>query len=87
MILIMLTNLYTKMETTKQLLKALSAEAKRKGITHQQIADMLGIDQSGIAHLFSGKSSPSIDRILKVMKIIGVKGFHIVNDKVYLDPL
>ena len=71
------------MKKTKQLLTALALEVRSKGITQQDIADKLGIDRSGVTHLFACKRSPSTEKTLSIMEIIGVKGF-VIGDEIKL---
>ena len=44
---------------------------KEKGLTQQELADMLGVKQTAISNWCNGYNLPSTDKLLKLEKILG----------------
>ncbi|ABK99517.1 helix-turn-helix domain-containing protein [Pelobacter propionicus] len=43
---------------------------KRAGMTQEQLAELLGIDQKHMSRIELGKSYPSLDRLLKIAVVV-----------------
>ncbi len=44
---------------------------KRAGLTQQQLADKAGTTQSTLARLESGRTSPSLEQVQRLMRLAG----------------
>ena len=44
---------------------------KRSAMTHRELADRAGTTQSAIARLESGRSSPSLEQVQRLMRLAG----------------
>jgi transcriptional regulator with XRE-family HTH domain len=44
---------------------------KRAGLTQQQLADKAGTTQSALARLESGRTSPSLEQVQRLMRLAG----------------
>src|SRR4249920_490198 len=53
-----------------------------KGISQDYMADMLNIAQSAYAYLESGKTTMSIDRLLRITEILDLDIHHIIDKSV-----
>lgn len=61
------------MKTATEMLGArIREQRKRKGITQEQLAEKLGIDQKHMSKIELGKSYPSLDRLIKVGEVLEV---------------
>lgn len=49
---------------------ALKEKIKEKGLTQQQLADMLGVKQSAVSNWCNGYNLPCTDKLLKLEKIL-----------------
>ncbi len=45
---------------------------RRKGLTQAQLAQLAGTTQSAIARLESGRTSPSFDDVLRLLRLMGM---------------
>lgn len=54
------------------LMKLIGAILEKKGITHQQIADLTGFERSSVTRMLSGKFSPSLANFLKIIDAVGL---------------
>jgi transcriptional regulator with XRE-family HTH domain len=61
------------MTDSKQISRELHAEAKKQGITHQDIADKLGKHRSQISRALSGKHSTRIEMLVSISYVLGYK--------------
>lgn len=50
---------------------SLKQKIKEKGLTQQELADMLGVKQTAISNWCNGYNLPSTDKLLKLEKILG----------------
>lgn len=55
---------------------------KKYSMTQQELADRLGLVQSHIYYLETGKRKPSIDVVLKIVEL-----FHVTPDQLLLDDV
>jgi len=53
----------------------LKTEAEKKGITHQQIADITGFKRPSVSRMLLGKFSLSLENFIKLADSIGVNFF------------
>ncbi|MFO7723437.1 MAG: helix-turn-helix transcriptional regulator [Bacteroidales bacterium] len=42
---------------------------EKKGLTASSFADKLGVQRSGMSHIFSGRNKPSLDLIMKIAEV------------------
>jgi HTH-type transcriptional regulator/antitoxin HipB len=61
------------METDAVIREAIRAEMKKRNLTQQQLADMMGVQQSSIARLLSGKRSKQPSMLLKILDTLGLE--------------
>jgi transcriptional regulator with XRE-family HTH domain len=62
-----------RMKTATEMLGArIREQRKRKKITQEQLAEMLGIDQKHMSRIELGKSYPSLDRLIKIAETLEV---------------
>jgi len=55
------------MENTKELLGAQIREIRKaRGLTQEQLAEMIDVEQKHVSRIESGKNYPSIDRLEKI---------------------
>ena len=54
-----------------KLLKATIEARKKANMTQEQLSKKTGIKQSAIARFESGKQSPNIDTLLKILEAVG----------------
>jgi len=55
------------MENTKELLGAQIREIRKaRGLTQEQLAEMIDVEQKHVSRIESGKNYPSIDRLEKM---------------------
>lgn len=45
---------------------------ERRGIQQNEAADILGIDQSFVSHILSGRRTPGLRRAVKIERITGI---------------
>lgn len=55
------------------MIQALKALAKERGLTHQQISDLTGIQRPHVTGFFAGKTSPRLATVLKICAALGVQ--------------
>jgi len=61
------------MKTATEMLGArIREQRKKKKITQEQLAEMLGIDQKHMSRIELGKSYPSLDRLIKIAETLEV---------------
>jgi predicted transcriptional regulator len=60
----------THKEKSKQALQNLGGLASRHGLTHQQIADKIGIHRPTVSNLFAGKFHPTLDNVFRVLNAV-----------------
>ncbi len=53
------------------------------GLTQQQVADVLGLDRSTYAYYESGKTTPDIKSVNKLLKIFNISYYQLVDE---MDP-
>jgi len=51
------------------------------GLTQQQVADVLGLDRSTYAYYESGKTTPDIKSVNKLLKIFNISYYELVDEK------
>lgn len=51
----------------------LKEERLKKGLTQQQLADILGITRQTISHIECGRIKPSIDNAKAIANVLGFK--------------
>lgn len=62
------------MQNANELLgKRIRELRKRSGLTQEQLAEKLGIDQKHMSRIELGKSYPSLDRITVIAEIVGAQ--------------
>ena len=60
------------MQNANELLgKRIRELRKRAGLTQEQLAEQLGIDQKHMSRIELGKSYPSLDRLTKIAETVG----------------
>ncbi len=59
--------------------KLISEKRKEKGITQQQLADMLGVTNKAVSKWENGKSMPDIGIIPELCKVLGVSVATLLN--------
>lgn len=57
----------------EQLIKAVRSARKRKGLSQQELAAILGTTQSELSRFESGKSNPTVEMVDKVVTILDLK--------------
>lgn len=67
------TEKYT--EARKLLLRFVAEQAKEKGITEAQIAELTGFKQPNVHRMLSGKFSPTLDNFIRLAEAVGVYFF------------
>jgi transcriptional regulator with XRE-family HTH domain len=61
------------MRSANELLGARVRELRKKaGLTQEQLAELLGIDQKHMSRIELGKSYPSLDRLSKIAEVVNV---------------
>lgn len=61
------------MQNANELLgKRIRELRKRAGLTQEQLAEQLGIDQKHMSRIELGKSYPSLDRLSKIAEVVSV---------------
>ena len=60
-------------EETADIIKKLSDERIRRGLTQQQLAEMCGMKQAAIARLEAAQTMPRLDTVLKVAKALEMR--------------
>ena len=61
------------MKTANEMLGArIREQRKRKKITQDQLAELLGIDQKHMSRIELGKSYPALDRLIKIAEALEV---------------
>ena len=56
----------------KSIIKQVAAARIAKGMSQAQLAELVGIQRSGISRLESGEHSPSLDSLLRVMNVLDI---------------
>lgn len=67
-------------EARKILLSFIADQAKEKGITHEQIAEITGFDRSNVGRMLSGKYAPTLDNFLRLAEAVNVYFFLAYKD-------
>ena len=60
-------------ELRKQIIDQIVAARTEKGITQMKLAEMLGTHRSNISRLEKGDHNPSLDMLLKISSVLGIK--------------
>jgi transcriptional regulator with XRE-family HTH domain len=61
------------MENTKELLGARIKEIRKaRGLTQEQLAEMIDVEQKHVSRIESGKNYPTIDRLEKISAALNV---------------
>jgi transcriptional regulator with XRE-family HTH domain len=61
------------MENTKELLGARIKEIRKaRGLTQEQLAEMIDVEQKHVSRIESGKNYPTIDRLEKIAAALNV---------------
>ena len=69
----------------RELVLHLSQIAAEKGLTHQAIADELGMKRSNVSRFFAGNQCPTLRTFVAVARAVGVLStFNLKNQKEYL---
>lgn len=55
----------------QQFLRLVKQRMEQLGVTHQQLADRLGVSRPYVSRLLSGKHSPSADLMQRVAEALG----------------
>jgi DNA-binding phage protein len=63
----------------RELVLHLSQIAAEKGITHQAIADELGMKRSNVSRFFAGNQCPTMRTFVAVARAVGVNGMQLKN--------
>lgn len=63
---------YHAEQVTKNLIELLAAERKKRGFSHQKLAELAGIHRSTISLIETGKRTPTILVCLKIADALGV---------------
>ncbi len=58
---------------SQKLGKHIKALRQEKGITQEQLAELLSISRTHMGHIEQGRKSPSLDLLEKIAKKLGVK--------------
>lgn len=53
----------------------------RKGLTHQEIADYLGVSRSTISYYENGKNEPRIEGLIKLAELLEVSLDYLITGK------
>lgn len=62
-----------RMENTKELLGARIKEIRKaRGLTQEQLAEMIDVEQKHVSRIESGKNFPTIDRLEKIAAALNV---------------
>ncbi|WLE58369.1 helix-turn-helix transcriptional regulator [Burkholderia plantarii] len=64
-------------------MNSLLAIRKRLGVQQKDLADSLGISQSGISYYESGRGDPSVTVARKLIEIAKGKGISLTLDEIY----
>ena len=74
---------YTLMDNKKKLGKRIKEIRKRKGLTQEKLAELIGLEQNTISVIESGRNFPALLTLEKMSKILGVE----LSDFFNYDPL
>lgn len=74
---------YTLMDNKKKLGKRIKEIRKRKGLTQEKLAELIGLEQNTISVIESGRNFPTLLTLEKMSKILGVE----LSDFFNYDPL
>ena len=58
---------------------------KQRGLTVQQLGDMLGVHNSHIVRMEKGNRKPSVDLVLKISRVFDVSSDQLIKDELELD--
>jgi transcriptional regulator with XRE-family HTH domain len=58
---------------------------KRRGLTVQQLGDLLGVHNSHVVRLEKGTRKPSVDLVLEISRIFQVAADQLIKDELDLD--
>jgi transcriptional regulator with XRE-family HTH domain len=57
-------------EQSQQALQTLGGLAKKHEITHEQIAELVGVRRQSISQMLSGKFYPTLDNVFKILNAV-----------------
>ncbi len=63
----------------------LRALRTQRGLTVQQLGDMLGIHNSHVVRMEKGQRKPSVDVVLEISRIFDVSADTLIKDELELD--
>lgn len=76
------------MKTTKVLLGEKIRELrKNRGLTQEQFAELIGVEQKHVSRLELGKSLPTIERLEKITQTLGVSLRDVFDFNYLEDPM
>jgi len=64
----------------------LRSARKAKGLTQETLALAIGVKKSTVAGYESGNSEPDIDKIISIMKVLGVDANYLYQDEMSSEP-
>ena len=59
---------------------------KSKGHTQQSLADAIGVKKSTVCGYESGNSEPDMDKVIKIMEVLGVDANFLYQDELNISP-
>ena len=68
----------------KQLGSRIKEIRKHRGITQEQLAEMVGIGTSNISYIETGKFAPSIENFEKIVKALILKALNVEPYELYM---
>lgn len=66
--------------TTTKLVKLLKEKRLEKGLSHQTLADIAGVNRSTISRVESGERIPTITVCLKITNALEIKLYSLLKD-------
>lgn len=60
-------------EAVAEIIAAVITQRNAKGITQRELAAMCGMPQTSIARIESGKTTPNLDTLLKLLNPLGLE--------------
>lgn len=60
-------------EAVAEIIAAVITQRNAKGITQRELAAMCGMPQTSIARIESGRTTPNLDTLLKLMNPLGLE--------------
>ncbi len=67
-------------KTTAKLVKLLKEKRLEKGLSHQTLADLAGVNRSTISRIESGERIPTITVCFKIASALELKLFNFLQD-------